>query len=487
MRTVASPSHLRSSLLCLALLLAVPGLALCQPGAPLELQQLALDLQVSLDYPQDRLAGIVRLTVGNAGDNPVFHVPLLLNRLMLFRKVTDSSGRELRFTEDVVRFADDPKRQVEFAEVELPGPLLAGSRTELVVHYDGSLVGYVETGSLYIRDHIDTAFTILRIDAYAFPVLGWPSVKLNRAAPRPPFEFHAAVTVPEGLVAVTGGRRLGERRANGQVTWEYASTEPVPFLNIAIAPYVTIGQRRVRAYVFPQDSADAGPTVVKAEHALDSLSRWFGPLGQEPSVTLIEIPAGYGSQASLSAGIIQDASAFREASRRHELYHELSHFWNPRDTAAPSPRVTEGLATLLERRLAGVLDGWHGLDSLADFRAARLRDRAATDSTLRVVPMQLYGAVDRTGLSYSVGMLLFYSLERCLGPSAFDALWGDYLRKTRVTGGSDQDFAAFAMQRTPNPAVRELLNTWFFTTRWIEQLSAGEPLASLDAECRRPR
>jgi len=474
---------LQSSLRCLAFCFLMPASSIGQAPTPLRLQQRALDLQVSLDYPRERLEGIARLTLENAGNAPVRRVPLLLNRLMLFRTVTDGSGQALRFSERVVRFADDPKRQVDFAEVALPRPLDPGSRTELVVHYDGNLVGYVETGSLYVRDRIDTSFTILRTDAYAFPVIGWPDWRLNRGAPTAPFAFHLAITVPEGLVAVTGGRRLAERRANGRVTWEYASTEAVPFLNIAVAPYVAVGQRGIEAYVFPSDSLAARGVIAKAEQALDSLSRWFGPLDSAPRVTVIEIPPGYGSQASLSAGIIIDAAAFRDASRLHELYHELSHFWNPRDTATPSPRVTEGLASLLEQRLAAALDGRTGLDSLLEARVARLRARAVTDSALRQVPMRAYGSADRTGLAYPVGMLLFHSLQQCLGTAAFDALWGDYLSKTRKTGGSDEDFAAFAIRQTGNPAVRELFETWLFTTRWIERLSAGEPLATLRRGC----
>jgi hypothetical protein len=485
MPAVGSVPRVRVLILCLATLSAGQGQAVCQSRAPLQLQQLSLELQVSVDYQQDRLEGLARLTVRNAGSAPVRRIPLLLNRLMSVHRVTDAAGHELRYIERVVRFADEPKLQVEFAEVDLLRPLASGGRTELVVHYEGSLVGYVETGSLYIRDHLDTAFTILRTDAYAFPVIGRPSWKANRAVPRSPFAFRARVTVPEGLVVVTGGRRLGERRSNGRVTWEYGSTGPIPFLNIAIAPYIEIGQRRIRAYVFREDSAGARRAVAKAEEALDSLTRWFGTLGEEPRVTLIEIPPGYGSQASLSAGIIQDASAFRNASRLHELYHELSHFWNPRDTAVPSPRVTEGLASLLERRLAGALDGWTGLDSLVERAAAELRARASTDSALRVIPLRSYGVAGRTDFSYSVGMLLFYSLERCVGVSAFDALWGDYLRKTRLSGGSDQDFATFASLQSGNPAVRALFDTWFFTTHWMERLSAGESLAGLGAECRR--
>jgi hypothetical protein len=298
-------------------------------------------------------------------------------------------------------------------------------------------------------------------------------VKRDRALPRSLFVFHAAISVPAGQVVVMGGRPVAERHAGERVTWVYASTDSVPFLNIAIAPYAAVAGPRVRAYVFREDSAAAFLTVARAEQALDSLARWFGMLDQAPSVTLIEIPPGFGSQSSLTAGIIQDAGAFRESDRRHELYHELSHFWNPRDTAHPSPRLNEGFASLLEWRLAAALDGWSGLDSLLQYRAARLVARAQTDSLVARIPMQSYGATDRTGFSYSVGMLFFDALGRCLGVEGFDRLWGDYLKKTRATGGSDQGFAVFAVAATGKPAVRELFDTWFFTTRWVEQLQQG--------------
>lgn len=448
-------------------------LALVLTASPQQPVQLGLDLSVNVDYSNDRLDGVARITVGNAGATPIRTIPLLLNRLMLVRKVTDGAGKPLQFKEDVVRFSDDPKRQVEYAEVTLPSPIAKGGRSDVVVHFDGSLVGYVETGSLYIRDHIDTAFTILRSDAYAFPGLGWPEVKRDRQLPRADFAFHAAITVPAGQVVVMGGKRVAEQHAGDRVTWEYASVDSVPFLNIGIAPYARVAGARVSAYVFRQDSAAALSLVTAAEQALDTLTNWFGPLNKSPSVTLIEIPPGYGSQSSLAAGIIEEAGAFRESERRHELYHELTHFWNPRDTAHPSPRLNEGFASYVEWRLVEAVEGLKRLDSLANVYGSWLNRRAAADSMLRKIPIQGNGEAGRTGYSYSVGMLFFRALDRCLGAQGFNRLWGDYLRKTWDTGGSDRDFAAFAA--STRPEVRNLFDTWFFTTKWVEQLASGTP------------
>lgn len=454
-------------------------------SALLQVQQVALDLQIVVDFEHDALHGVARLTLRNSGTRAVQQVPLLLNRLMTVNSVRNATGRRMAYAEHVALFADDHKLQVDHIVVDLGRSLAPGAQREVVIDYGGSLVGYVETGMEYLRDRIDTAFTILRADAYAFPVVGQPSWAAARAAPRLPFTFRARVTVPEGLIVAAGGQRLAEHRHNGQVTWEYGSSRPVPFLNIAIAHYVVIAERGIQAYVFPDDTVAARRVVAKASDALDTLASWFGALDSVPQVTLIEIPMDWGSQASLTAGIIQDAAAFRDASRLHELYHELTHFWNPPDTTAFSPRLTEGLASLLERRLAHVLDGWHGLDSLAESRATRLRARAVSDSELRTVPMRSYGLRHRTDLSYSAGMLFFYTLQQCIGATAFDALWRDYVAKARRIGGSDQDFVAYALTRQWHGNVAGLLRTWFTTTRWIDRLQQGETLTGLADECRR--
>lgn len=179
------------------------------------------------------------------------------------------------------------------------------------MRFGGVLTGYAETGSLYIRDQVDETFTIIREDALAFPVVGAPSQQAMRSVHRLPFPFTASVRVPMKQVVVMGGALVRRTQSDSLVTWTYRSSEPVPFLNITVAPYRIVEARGIRAFVFPEDSA-RGVTVHNAVlAALDTPGQWFGPLPNMPDLPIMEIPEGFGSQASLTAGIILTADAFR--------------------------------------------------------------------------------------------------------------------------------------------------------------------------------
>src|SRR5438270_10005208 len=146
--------------------------------------QTALTLDVSVDYEKRALAGRASITVENRGDAAASQLSLLLGRLMRASAVS-SGGRPLRFEQEVVVFEDEPFLQMRQLRIDLPAPLAAGQRATVDIEYAGPLVGYVETGMLYVKDHVDPDFTILRREAGAFPVVGVPSRKANRSVREP--------------------------------------------------------------------------------------------------------------------------------------------------------------------------------------------------------------------------------------------------------------------------------------------------------------
>jgi hypothetical protein len=192
-------------LVAAASLLIAPSSALADDGEELQVRETNLSLVARLNYEEGSLEGSLTLTVKNVSGRPAAEVPLLLNRLMVFRGAVDSEGKPLPIQQDIVTIADDPKFQVSYGVVRLPRPLPPGEETTLTVEFSGFLVGYTETGMLYVQDRIDEEFTILRTDALAFPEVGLPSSQANRAAPRPDFPFRAEISVPERFTVASGG------------------------------------------------------------------------------------------------------------------------------------------------------------------------------------------------------------------------------------------------------------------------------------------
>ena len=446
-----------------------------QPVVPVTLTR--LELAMRLDYAEGTLSGVARLRVRNRLETTIDRVPLQVGRLMEVSAATDGGGAPLRFSQDVVRYTDWPARQMNQVWVDLAAPLGPGDSTDLVVTWDGYVTPYTETGMSYVRERIDSAFTILRTETGAFPFLGVPSFRGNRAVPLTEAELAVRVTVPAYEVVATGGRFVGRTVSHDTATYEYRLTLPALLLNVAIAPYRTI-EGEARVSYFPADSVGAVALAGGVQRALAALTTWFGPVAGSARPYIIEIPDGYGSQASLSGGIIQTAAAFRAVERRGEAYHELSHLWNVPATQGQPSRWEEGLAQFLQVLLAYQLDGGPAPDAFMDADAATFVKRHAADSLVTRVPLIEYGRRGSTDLSYSVGKYMCYVLYATLGPAGFNRVLGGFYQEHHATGATDLQFVEFAKRQSPYD-LGGFFSDWFLTTRWSERLRRGETLHSM--------
>lgn len=451
-----------------ALLFLLASVACAQAAPPLP-QLTHLGLDVRIDYPAERLAGTATLTLRNAGEAPIARVPLLLNRLMRATAIHDADGAALSFGQRIATFDDVPKWQVDAVDVELARPLAPGASVRLAVGYEGHLAGYTEVGMLYVQDRIARDFTILREDALAFPVVGVPSARTNRAAPRVPFGFELAVTVPEGLVVANGGEPAGRSERGGEVTWRYRSREPAPHLIAAIAPYRVAEAGGLRVFHFPADGEGAAAVIEASERAIARYRGIFGPLDRPLAVGIIQIPEGWGSQASLAGGIIQDSAAFRDRAQLPQLYHELSHLWNAPETETPFVRWNEGLATFMQGRLARELDGWDGEDASLERTASRLLEQCGGGQPCGRVPMRDYGRERLTDHAYLVGRMMFAALHRTLGEETFDRALRQHFQAHRSGGGSTDDLVR-AFVEAGGPAARRILDDWLDSAGWVSRL-----------------
>ncbi len=434
---------------------------------PLVLRRVRYEMDLRPDFDKGTLAGTVRLSFTNVGDAPTSEVPLILYRLMTVSALTDGAGSPLPFTQTVTAYDDFGKLQVNYVEATLGTPLLPGDTATVSIDYEGYLLGYAETGMLYIKDRIDPGFTILRPDARAYPGLGYPSLAANRAAGfAPSFHYRARITVPDSLEVAALGRLVDRTVAGGQATYVYESQQLAWRMDFAIARYDVLERGGHRVFHFPEDSAGGARVMRNLTDCLALFTRWFGPLQGDPRFTVIEIPDGWGSQADVT-GIIQAAAAFQDPDRSAEVYHEVSHLWHVTPTDGAAPRWEEGLASFLQELAVEELEG----RPVVAQEATRMLGSAVTFFNERPqhadAPLVEYGARDITGLSYRVGMVFFHILHEVIGQDRFNRIVGEYYRQYGPTGGSTDEFVALT-QAEARIDVTQLFEEWFRTTAWYE-------------------
>jgi hypothetical protein len=444
----------------------------------LQISPVHYELDVRVDYEEETIAGIARITLTNHTDEAAPEISLLLYRLMRVDTLFLAGRGELSYTQQVVSYDDFPKLQVNHIVAVLDPPMAPGDKLTVEIGYGGHLLGYAETGMRYIQDHVSPDFTILRDDARAFPQPGYPAWAVNSAAPRPAYDYLAHITVPDSLTVANGGELVEVLKEEGKSTYVYRSLRPSWRMDFAIARYATINAQPIRIFHFVEDSVGARAVADAAAAAFETFESWFGPLADTTTLTFIEIPDGWGSQTDATA-IIQSAAAFRDTSRHHEVFHELSHLWNVPPTDLPSPRWNEGLASFLEYLVTETITGRHAVTPRMNFLMKWLRDTLPSRESWPTIPLVRYGEEGMTGLSYRVGALFFDQLYRMLGTDEFHDLIGEYYRRYNVSGGSTDDLVRLVRDRGGTRADA-LIEDWLFTTHWTElvvQFDTAQELA----------
>lgn len=441
--------------------------------------------QVQPDLGEERLYADCGLTLLNRSEAPRDTVQLLLYRMLKVTSLTDGDGTPLRFTQCVESFDDWEAFQANLVTIPLPAPVAPGDSTHLSVEYEGPMRGYIETGMLYVQDNIGPQFTILRLDAFAYPVPAVPSLAANRGIPLASYSYEIEATVPDSMVAANGGELVGKTPADGVTTFRYRNLRPAWRMDVAVAGYAVLPQPDgSRIYAFPEDSLGAVRLAGAMDSTLALYASWFGPRRGDWGISVIEIPDGYGSQTDVTC-ILQTSGPFTRRDQYDQFYHELSHLWNLTPTEDHPSRVeSEGLAMFLQYRVRELLDGENGAIQRG---AERLRDRfiasCRKDDRYRTTPIADYGRENLTGASYTKGMVFFTLLYRLVGEERFDRTIRDYYAAHPDGKASLKDFVAAwkAMEGSP---LDRFLQEWLYGTVSSELLLGPDSLEQILARYR---
>ena len=432
-------------------------------------------LDLTLDYENHHLEGRCRLTLVHTTGQPEASVPLTLFRLLNVTSVRDGRGRALEFRQRVLALEDWDVIQVNFVEVDLASPLGPGEKEDLVIDYSGSIVGYAAEGMLYVKDHVDKAFTILRTDGLAYPQIGVPSDKANRAAGLPEFDYDLKVTVPGPELAVNAGRLLERSTKDGRTIFHYVSAKPSWRIDVTVADYRQRDDAAGNARVFclAGDEESGGAILEALAKCRGLFTTLFGPLPGDTPFSIIEVPEGYGSQAD-SACILLTRDAFKDKSRFIDLYHEISHLWNVKALDPQPPRFeSEGLATFLQYYVQVKLEGKTDALDRAEARILdRVRAELAKDRIAAESPMIDYGRVDKTDLSYTKGMLFFALLSRLMGEAELLKAVAGFQRHYAASGATARQFLDWMAKSTPVPLNR-VFDEWITGTGSTKMMLEG--------------
>ena len=440
------------------------------------LETLNYKLAIRIDYKQSKIYGRCWLTMLNSSKQSVGHIPIILYPRLKVISVNNEDGTKLAFSQEVLSFEEKEKKKVNYIDIVAKKPIPAGEKTTVQIEYEGQIGGYVDAGYPYIKDHISEEFTIIRLESFAYPVIGYPSEKALYESImkyfKKGFDYSIEVTVPEDLVVANGGKLVGKTSENGMVTYMYKNIKPAWRMDVFVAKYGILEDKKngLKVHYFINDEGAAKNVLdaMKRSHTL--FTKWFGELKNRGNLTVIESSNSYGSQVDVTC-IILEREAFGD--KLHQVYHEVSHLWHPMSLDNfPSRFETEGLASFIEFLVAEKFENKEGLlkEALKEKRRD-FRQQCQWKPKFKEVPIADYGTEDLTQASYSKGMIAFYILYRLVGEETFINIVRTFYQKYGESGATLEDFIKLAKDLSKTDLTK-------FFREWIYGVGSSEYLLS---------
>ncbi|MHC4790003.1 MAG: M1 family aminopeptidase [Planctomycetota bacterium] len=402
--------------------------------------------------------------------------------------MNNEEGTKLPFSQEVLPFEEKEKMKVNYIDVAAKNPIPAREKTTVQIEYEGQLGGYVDAGYRYVKDHISEEFTIIRLECFAYPIIGYPSEKTLYESImkyfKKGFDYLIEVTVPEGLVVANGGKLVGKTNENGMVTYVYKNIKPAWRMDVCVAKYGILEDKesglKVHCLINDEISAKKVLDAMKRSHAL--FTKWFGELKNRGSLTVIELSDSYGSQVDVTC-ILLEREAFGD--KLHQVYHEVSHLWNPAPLEdLPSRFETEGLASFIEFLVAEKFENKEGiLKKNLDEKRRDFRQQCQWNPKLKTVPIVDYGKEDLTQASYSKGMIAFYVLYRLVGEETFINIVRTFYQKYGENGAALEDFVNVA-KKLSKTDLNKFFREWVYGVKSSEYLLSNMSIEDVVAKYR---
>ncbi|GAA3759457.1 M1 family metallopeptidase [Micromonospora maritima] len=286
-----------------------------------------------------------------------------------------------------------------------------------------------------------------------YPVNDHPSDKAT---------YDIAITVPDGLTALSNGVPKGRTSAGGRTTWRWSEGSPMAsyLTTLVIGDYrVTTGTHAGRPLVTAVASAlpadgPAAASVARTGEVADFLAARFGPYPFDAygGVVVADERIRYALETQ-SRPVYGPGFFTGDRPNTEVVAHELAHQWFGDSVSVARWSdiwLNEGFATYAE---------WLWAEHDGGRTVARtVADRYATTDWTR--PTVDPGRAGMFGDAvYQRGALAVHALRRAVGDDTFFRILRGWLAQHRDGNATTADFVGYA-ERTAGRPVRALLDAW---------------------------
>jgi len=427
-----------------------------------ELLNSTLITKLHLDHTANRgqMVGAYQISFRNTSDSPLSSVSLLLNPSLSFTKITGSNGRILSAPSNLMPIAGYELLELNVATVQLPEPLGADKRTEIVVHYKGYLTNMTYLAVDGVKETLSPDFTMIRADSFGYPVFAEPTrSSIESAFTHKPFQQVTFIEYP-GTNDIAGSLNIESKELAGNTTKvEMKSPTPTGLFAAAIAPYTHLETGPIKISFLQGSTASAQNFLMLAGREAKRIEALLGPASAGAVLRVIELPDGYkntGGQGTYLRG----KSVFDAPSLEPELGAGIQNLWRTPGAGKPG-HWANGLDTILAHALSAPDD----LQTLQQNTFDEAKSLFTANKSIGKTALADYAVEGYSNESDAISTLAYTALFSLLGPDGFFKFVKELKAETKGQYTDMQAIADFMKANIKNKTAKKFAKNWFSSGR----------------------
>lgn len=424
---------------------------------------------------RSQMVGAYQIAFRPANGGYINSLTVLLNPGLRIEKIVGTGNLDLVFRSSVTPIAGMDGLELRVAEIDLPTTLLGTNRSEIVIHYRGTLEDLSRYGVEGARDQLNIDFSMLRAKAFAYPVFAkgnksdiehvWLNTRLSQVA---------FIELPE-THTVAGSLQIAEKTLSGnKINFELKAAKPSSLMSVAIAPYQTLNDGPISIVHFNESSAGALKLRDQLDRHYESIVALLGEPGKGVALQIVEVPEGTQTLPSNTAVFVAGPLA-DNAQATVEMRGKIDDFWRINARNRPN-HWADGLDHILSAALSGNLP----VTSARLFETAKAALKA--NKAIGKTPLEDFLAKGLETEQAPMSALAYAVLHDMLGERGFFALIRA-IRTEAASGYADMATIAEVMNSTiKDKKARKFVKGWFTGKKIGRALSKASSFDDLVAQ-----
>jgi len=400
-------------------------------------------------------------------------VTVLLNPGLEFIKA-DAGKARLAATSAITPVAGMDMLELNAVKINLGRTLSGTKRMDIAIHFRGYLEELSWTGLDGVKEILSPEFTMLRAQAFAYPVFADADIKsIRKAWTNQRFLQFADITIP-GANEIVGALSVAEKTVVGTGTkTTLKSKRPSSPMALAIGPFQSSASGPVTVSHLGDNDAGAQTTLKAAAAQVSATESLLGAPTGGARLNIIEVPAGFGNSTTAGA-IFREGSFFSAPTITPDIKKAISDLWKS-NNAGNAGNWSNGLDRLIDILLANP-------DMLPEFQMMQFettKQLFGANKLLGKTALTDYVIEGLAAESDEISALGFMVLRDILGQDAFFKLVRG-LRTSLSNGYADMETVAeFLKDNLKNKKAKKFAKNWFSSNKAGKDMAKAKSFADL--------